>query len=119
MNEHFPDKAKWPVPGIPITGIWFGYGPTVLHRDDNTTKSFVTIPLSEGMAGGTVLTFPELQQGFLCQPGDICAFDGFSWLHGVTLPTMQDNSRRMCISMWIDKRITQNNLTAFHDLSCK
>ena len=111
MCKHFPTKENWPVPGVPVTGIWFGFGPSVLHQDMETIESFITIPLSRGMVGGTVLVFPQLLQGFLCQPGDFCAFDGAALLHGLTLPTLRDHASRICLSMWIDKRLTEANLT--------
>ena len=88
-----------------------GFGPSVLQRDKGTIESFITIPLSIGMAGGTVLVFPELLHGFLCQPGDFCAFNGAALLHGLTLPTLTEDASRLCLSMWINPIFTEETLT--------
>lgn len=102
------DKTAWPVPGVPVTCLWYGCGPTILHKDDHAMSPFLTVPLSIGMAGSTVLVFPELQHGFYCQPGDICAFDGTEFLHGLTLPSLTGTSSRLVLSLWIDMRIIRH-----------
>ena len=99
------DKSSWPVPEVPVTCLWYGCGPTILHKDDSLIGPFITVPLAVGMAGGTVLVFPEIQHGFYCQPGDMCAFDGEDLLHGLTIPSLKDSSYRLVLSMWIDSRI--------------
>lgn len=106
MHSRFSSEETWPVrKGVPATGVWLGCGPSILHKDKKTTSFFITIPLALGMAGGTVLTFPEILQGFYTQPGDMCAFDGENLLHGCAMPSLTERAIRVCVSMWIDKRI--------------
>ena len=102
------DKSTWPCPCVPVTSLWFGCGPSVLHKDVHVSPPFITVPLAVGMAGGTVLAFPEIMHGFYCQPGDMCAFDGSSLLHGLTVPTLCDESIRLVLSMWIDSRVIEH-----------